>query len=91
MTEFTNNIQNKDSSSGEVDKVPNESENVATFRGNRPEGKFVSKSVINLSRRNLSSAEISLLSKELKFAPTANKIVQEKLKRELENMVENLG
>ena len=54
------------------------------FRGNRLEGKFVSKNVINLSRRNLSSAEISLLSKGLKFVPTANKIDQAKLKRELE-------
>ena len=53
MTEFANNIQNnaeneiissaEDSSSGEVGKVPNESENVAKFRGNRLEGKFVSK------------------------------------------------
>ena len=67
MTEFINNMQNnaeneirssaEDSSSGEVDKVPNESENVAVFRGNRFEGKFVSKNVINLSRRNPSSAE----------------------------------
>ena len=39
---------------------------------------------VNLSRRNLSSAEISLLSKGLKFVPTANKIDQAKLKRELE-------
>ena len=54
------------------------------FRENRFEGKFVSKNVINLSRRNLSSAEISLLSKGLKFVPTSNKIDQAKLKRELE-------
>ena len=60
-------------------KVPNESENVAMFRGNRLEGKFVSKNVINLSRRNLSSAEISLLSKGLKFVPTANKIDHRKV------------
>ena len=94
MTEFTNNIQNnaeneirrsaEDSSSGKVGKVTNESENVAMFRGNRLKGKFVSKNVINLSIRNLSSAEISLLSTRLKFAPTANKIDQAKLKREIE-------
>ena len=45
MTEFRNNIQSnaenkikssaEDSSSGGVDKVPNESENIAMFRGNR--------------------------------------------------------
>ena len=73
-----------DSSSAEVGKVPNESENVAMFRGNRLQGRFGSKNVINLSRRNLSSAEISLLSKGLKFVSTANKIDQAKLKRELE-------
>ena len=54
------------------------------FRGNRLEGKFVSKNVINLSRRNLSSAEIPLLSKGLKFVPTTNRIDQANLKRELE-------
>ena len=65
-------------------KVPNESENLAIFKGNRLESKFVNKNVINVSRRNLSSAEISLLSKGLKFVSTANKIDQAKLKRELE-------
>ena len=94
MTELTKNIQNnaeneirssaEDSSSDEVDKVPNESENVAMFRGNRLEGKLVSRNVINLSRRNLSSAEISVLSKRLKFLPTANKIDQAKFNREAE-------
>ena len=36
--------------------------NIATFKGERLEGKFVSGKVINISRRNLSEAEISLLS-----------------------------
>ena len=91
--EFTNNIKNnveheirsspENSSSGAVDKVRNESKNVAMFKGNRSESKFVSKNVINLSRRNLSSAEISLLSKGLKYFPSAIKIDQAKLKREL--------
>ena len=44
----------------------------------------MSKNVINLSRRNLSVSEISLLSKGLKFVPTANKIDRAKLKTELE-------
>ena len=48
------------------------------------EGKFVSSNVINLSRRNLSEAKISLLSKDLKFVPTANKIDRAKLKTQLE-------
>ena len=42
------------------------------------------KMLINLSRRNLSPSEISLLSKGLKFVPTANKIDCAKLKTELE-------
>ena len=54
------------------------------FKRKRLEGKFVSSNVINLSRRNLSEAEISLLSKGLKFVPTANKIDRVKLKTELE-------
>ena len=93
MTEFVNNIQNnaeneigiseENSPSSNVGKVPNESENVAMFRENRLEGKFVSKNVINLSRRNLSSAEVSLLSKGLRFVLIAKKIDQAKLKREL--------
>ena len=60
------------------------------FRSNGLEGKFVSKNVINLSRRNLSTAEISLLSRGLKFVYTANKIDQAKLKRELEEYGRNL-
>ena len=46
----------------------------------RLEGKLVSKNVINLSRRNLSTSEISLLSEGLKFEPTANKVDRKKLK-----------
>ena len=58
--------------------------NIATYRGERLEGKFVSSNVINLLQRNLSEAEISLLSKSLKFVPTANKIDRARLKMELE-------
>ena len=39
---------------------------------------------MNLSRRNLSAPEVSLLSKGLKFELTANKIDCAKLKTELE-------
>ena len=58
--------------------------NIASQIGVRLEGKFVSKNVINLSRRNLSVSEISLLCKGLKVVPTANKIDRAKLKTELE-------
>ena len=47
--------------------------NTASLNKARLEGKSVSKN-INLSRRNLSRSEISLLSKGLKFVPSANKI-----------------
>ena len=58
--------------------------NIASQIGVRLEGKFVSKNVINLSRRNLSASEISLPYKGLKFLPTANKIDRAKLKTKLE-------
>ena len=58
--------------------------NAASPKKTRLEGKFVSKNVINLSRINLPRSEISLLSKGLKFVPSANKIDRAKLKRELE-------
>ena len=58
--------------------------NTAFYKRLRLEGKFVNKNVFNLSRRNLSPPEIFLLSKGLKFGPSANKIDRAKLKRELE-------
>ena len=58
--------------------------NIASEIGVRIECKFESKNVINLSRRNLSSSEISLLSKFLKIVPTANKKTHANLKTELE-------
>ena len=54
------------------------------FRENRLEGKFISKNIINLSRRILCSGKISLFTNRLKFVPTANKIDQAKLKRKPE-------
>ena len=58
--------------------------NIASQIGVKLEGKFVSKNVINLSRRNLSASEISLPPKGLKFVPTANEIDRAKSKTELE-------
>ena len=55
--------------------------NTASLNKTRLEGKFVSKNVVNLARRNLSWSEISLLSKGLKFVPSANEIDRAKLKR----------
>ena len=50
----------------------------------RLEGRFVSKNVINLSKRDLSNAEISLLSKGLKFIPTPSSINKARIKENLE-------
>ena len=47
-------------------------------------GNFVSKNVINLSKKNLNNAEISLLSKGLNFVPTCSNIGKAKLKMKLE-------
>ena len=58
--------------------------NIASQIGVKVEAKFVNKIVIYLSRRYLSASEISLLSKGLKFVPTATKIDHAKLKAELE-------
>ena len=87
MVEFANNIQNnveneiknsaEDSSSGAVNKVPNENENVAMFRGNRLESTFVSKNVINLSRKNLSSAEILFYKKDLNWSLQQAKLIKQ--------------
>ena len=43
--------------------------NSATLANERYKGKFVSPNVVNFSRLNLNSNEISLLSKGLKFVP----------------------
>ena len=51
--------------------------NTAKYKGERLESKFNS-NVINVSRRNISESEISLLFKGLRFVPTANKIDKER-------------
>ena len=52
---------------------------------NRLAGKFVSDNVINLSRRDLTDVEISLLSKGLKFCPTVKELDRAKIKQDLES------
>ena len=52
-------------------------------------GKFVNKNVINLSKRNLTQNEISLLSKGVNFVPTCNKVYVARLKLEFEQFGEN--
>ena len=53
---------------------------------NRLVGKFVSSSVVNLSRRNITSAEIELLEKGLSFVPAPEKIDRWQVKKDLEKL-----
>ena len=58
--------------------------NEAEMCDGRLKVKFISKNVINLSKRNLSENEISLLSKGLNFILTRNKVDVARSKLELE-------
>ena len=60
------------------------SETSANRVDGRFEGKFVSPNVVNLSDRKLTKAEISLLSKGLKFVPTPSNVNRSVLKEELD-------
>ena len=55
---------------GEINAIGNQ----AILSENRLKGNFVGKNVVNLSKRNLNDAEISLLSKGLNFVRTCNNI-----------------
>ena len=59
-------------------------EEVQVTADGRLKGRFVSGSVVNLSRRELSEEDVSLLSKGLKFSPTPTDIDRAKLKEDLE-------
>ena len=67
-----------------IEEERNASDNKALLLENRLKGNFVSKNVVNLSKRNLNDAEISLLSEGLNFVPTCSNIDKAKLKMELE-------
>ena len=58
--------------------------NIAEVIDGRLKGKFVGPNVINLFTRILSKAEISLLSKDLKFIPTPTSVNKVLIKEELE-------
>ena len=53
-------------------------------------GKFVSNSVVNLSRWNITSAEIELLEKGLSFVPTLEKIDKWQVKKDLEKLGQDI-
>ena len=56
---------------------------IASQKGVKLEGNFVSKSVVNLSIRYLSASEVSLLSKGLRFVPAVQNVDPVKMKTEL--------
>ena len=55
----------------------------------RIKGKFVSDNVFNLSRRNITDGELSLLSKGLSFVPTPGKIDRGQVKNDFEKFGRN--
>ena len=61
-------------------------DNIISVEGSdRITGKFVSQNVFNLSKRTLTEAEISLLSKGLKFCETPKELNRAQLKKDLES------
>ena len=69
----------------DFDISSNDNNTSLNFEGNsRLRGCFVSPNVFNLSNRHLSAAEISLLSKGLKFVPTPTFVNRAAIKEELE-------
>ena len=64
--------------------APGGGEGPQTPPRDRLEGNFVSQNVVNLSNRVLTEAEISVLSKGLKFCPTPKEIDRAKIKEDLE-------
>ena len=80
----TGNGTSKVRNSENIDGERNTDGNQAVLLQNRLKGKLVIKNVVNLSKRNLNDAEISLLSQGLNFVPTCNKVYKAKVKMELE-------
>ena len=83
-SELRDSVQIAESISGSSEQDNTGENNIAEVIDGRLKGKFVSPSVINLSTRILSRAEISLLSKVLKFIPTPTSVNKALIKEELE-------
>ena len=62
----------------------------ATNQDERLKGVYVSEKVLNLSKKALTEAEVSLLSKGLKFVPTLNFVDKLLLSKILSDSVESL-
>ena len=83
-SELRDSVQIAESISGSSEQDNIGENNIAEVIDGRLKGKFVSPNVINLSTRILSKAEISLLSKGLKFIPTPTSVNKALIKEELE-------
>ena len=81
--EIDSSVEIRDANTIPLDNTLNVKHN-AKMLNSRLQGNFVSKSVVNLSRRSLTGSEISLSSKWLNFGLTSNAIDKAKLKTELE-------
>ena len=79
-----NSVQIAEIISGSIEQDNIGENNIAEVIDGRLKGKFVSPNVINLSTRILSKAEITLLSKGLKFIPTRTSVNKTLIKEELE-------
>ena len=87
MTEFVSSIKNnaenetrgseENFSSNKVDKVTNESEDGAMFRGSRLEGKFVTKNVINLLEGISYPRKFPFYQKDLNLLLLQTKLIEE--------------
>ena len=67
-------VEIRDVNTSSVDNKLNVKDNAAKMLDNRLQDTFVSKNVVNLSRRSLADSEISLLSKGRNFILTSNEI-----------------
>ena len=67
------------------DSVPDRLSNATSLEGNRYKANFVSPNAINMSKRNLTKGEMSLLSKGLQFVPTPKHFNKALLREEPEN------
>ena len=67
-------VEIRDVNTSSLDNGLNAKDNAAKMLNNRLQGNFVSTNVVNLSRRNLTDSEISLLSKGPNFVPTSNTV-----------------
>ena len=72
--ENDSSVEIRDINASSLDNRLNLKDNAAKMLNNRLQGNFVSKNVVNLSRRNLTASKIFLLSKGLNFIPTSHTI-----------------